>query len=151
MGSLPAYLRKIDRASDLDGDEDKSSAVFRSGNGGVSVFLATSADDIPIIFVGLNSKRTSLTKDVLLLPISPYIIERSLRRTRGNTACDRANSMHFDILMSESELSSLYFLARRDAKIIRVSGNKAKETLNRAVELGCGIARKGTCEHSMCL
>jgi len=118
--------------------------VFPNDEGRVSVFRVETVEDLQRVTIGLNSGRASLNEQLDLLGITPEDINAcglTMQQTPGDTACNHANGLHYDIDHDETGIKKL---VRRLIDNERWDDRFTTTQMNRAVEAAREIGCHGT-------
>lgn len=142
----PFYVRKIDRSgwwSETGGLSEREIAgkVFPpEEDGAVSVFRVENEVDLRRVAIGLNSRRSSLHEELVLLPIRPdELKEIPLRKTLGDTLCLHANNCHYDAVFGDegAAVALVRALRARGRSVRKLKSKEMKSHSEEAERDGC--------------
>lgn len=115
----PCFVRKVDRSGHWRDAATIQDKVFRPepDDNTISVYRVNSAVDLARVAIALNANRSSKTEPIFLVAISAgELAGLCLRQNEGETLCQWANHLHYDVLVTDPTQTAV--LARRlfDAK-----------------------------------
>lgn len=153
---MAVYLRKLDRKTDWGSEEtppeeraeDVVRLVFQPDSNSYSVYLVRSDEDLHRVIIGMNGGRQSLSSESYFIALQPGDLDAiglhaDHTPAEGATNCRYANSLHHDIVASESEIVALCLRLFRDGRRVRyISKGKTRLLIPAAEASGCYAAVK---------